>query len=147
MNKREAAALLGVSERTVNRLVESGRLNVVHQKNAKGASEALFEEAEVRAFKEAPSPSQGLVKRGERQSLAVREAGDLRELLASLLDRDGAVRTAEKLTLTLREAAKLAGLSRGFLLEAIKAGSLKAAKRGRGWNVKRSDLEAYIDSL
>ena len=53
----------------------------------------------------------------------------------------------DKPTLNLKAADRLSGLSRGFLLEAIHDGSLKAAKRGRGWNIKRSDLDTYVNKL
>ncbi|WP_309232567.1 helix-turn-helix domain-containing protein [Cylindrospermum sp. FACHB-282] len=36
-------------------------------------------------------------------------------------------------------------MSREFLLSAIKLGELKAKVIGKGWRIKRSDLEAYID--
>jgi excisionase family DNA binding protein len=49
--------------------------------------------------------------------------------------------------LSLSDASYLSGLSRGFLRDAIKAKRLKAAKRGRGWNIKRIDLDIYIRKL
>ncbi len=54
---------------------------------------------------------------------------------------------ADKLTLSLMEAAQLSGLSRGHLREAIDAGKLKARIIGRGWRVKRDDLDAYVKKL
>lgn len=54
---------------------------------------------------------------------------------------------AAKLTLSLKEAARLSGLSAGWLRTAIKHGDLQATKRGRGWNIKRADLEKYISNL
>jgi excisionase family DNA binding protein len=47
----------------------------------------------------------------------------------------------------LTEAALLAGLSRGHLRLAIAEKKLKARIIGRGWRVKREDLEAYIKKL
>lgn len=150
MNKREAAAYLRTSERSVNRLVSSGHLSVTYRKLPNGASEAIFDEGQVKALKDSPPPRKNAENRSTT-ALARREEGrDLRELLASLLESRNtspAVRPSEKLTLTLRDAALLSGLSRGYLLEAIKAGKLRAEKRGRGWNIKRSDLEKWIESL
>jgi excisionase family DNA binding protein len=54
---------------------------------------------------------------------------------------------AHKLTLSLVEAAQLAGLSRGHLRTAIEEKNLKARIIGRGWRVKRADLEAYVGRL
>jgi excisionase family DNA binding protein len=54
---------------------------------------------------------------------------------------------AAKLTLSLMEASQLSGLSRGHLREAIEEKKLKARIIGRGWRVKRDDLEAYVKKL
>ena len=54
---------------------------------------------------------------------------------------------AHKLMLTLVEAAALSNLSRNHLRQAIKTGTLKAQKIGRGWRIKRADLDAYVSSL
>jgi excisionase family DNA binding protein len=54
---------------------------------------------------------------------------------------------AHKLMLTLPEAAALSNLSRNHLRQAIKSGSLKARKIGRGWRIKRADLDAYVSAL
>lgn len=54
---------------------------------------------------------------------------------------------AHKLMLTLPEAAALSNLSRNHLRQAIKAGTLKAQKIGRGWRIKRADLDAYVSAL
>jgi excisionase family DNA binding protein len=49
--------------------------------------------------------------------------------------------------LSIDEAAALAGLSAHHVREAIKAGALKAKIVGRGWRVKRPDLDAYVKKL
>ena len=54
---------------------------------------------------------------------------------------------ADKLTLSLVEASQLSGLSRGHLREAIEAKKLKARIIGRGWKVKRDDLDLYVKKL
>jgi excisionase family DNA binding protein len=51
---------------------------------------------------------------------------------------------AVKPLLKLDEAARLTGLSRAILREAIEAGSLKAKIVGRAWRVRRVDLDAYV---
>jgi excisionase family DNA binding protein len=98
----------------------------------------------------------------EPQVLAHREAQTIDvvtvpvEVLAKLADvaatvagRDGKPQAllGEKLTLSLDEAAELAGLSRGHLRAAVGDGSLQAKKIGRGWRVKRADLENYVEKL
>ena len=57
------------------------------------------------------------------------------------------VPTENKLLLTLAECSALTGLSRGVLRAAIDDGSLKARVIGRGFRVKRADLETFIEQL
>ena len=54
---------------------------------------------------------------------------------------------AQKLMLDLRDASILSGLSKSYLKSAIKEGTLKAKLIGRGWKVKRSDLDQFIRDL
>lgn len=54
---------------------------------------------------------------------------------------------AAKLLLTLPEAQALTGLGRSTLRAAIDAGELKAAKVGRGFKIKREELERWIKKL
>jgi excisionase family DNA binding protein len=57
------------------------------------------------------------------------------------------VPVADKLLLKLDEASALTGLSRGILRQAIKDRKLKARIIGRGWRVKRDDLDVYVKKL
>lgn len=54
---------------------------------------------------------------------------------------------AQKLMLNLHEASLLSNLSRGHIREAIRGGRLKAKIIGRGWRIKRADLDIYIRAL
>ncbi len=54
---------------------------------------------------------------------------------------------ADKLTLSLAEASQLSGLSRNHLRQAIEDKKLRARIIGRGWRVKRDDLDAYVKKL
>ncbi|OKH35824.1 excisionase [Calothrix sp. HK-06] len=65
----------------------------------------------------------------------------------SRTENQPSVPIADKLLLTLPEAQALTGLSREFLRDAINDGTLKAKMIGRGWRVKRSDLDEYVASL
>jgi excisionase family DNA binding protein len=53
----------------------------------------------------------------------------------------------EKIILTLNDAAALTSLSKGSLREAIKAGKLKARIIGKGYKIKRSDLDDFAAKL
>ena len=70
-------------------------------------------------------------------------------LLEGLTPRgDLRVAIERKLILTLAEAAAYSGLSEARLTEAIRSDELKARKDlGRGYRIKRLDLEAYVKSL
>lgn len=166
MNKKEAAEFLGKSVRAVQRYTSDGKLTVKYVPGKTGL-EAVYDESEVRRLKEeieiavyqpsldgadtaetasnATALSRATVSDLER--VASTAATTFGERMMSAFEAAKPVAVADKLTLTLPEAAVLAGLSRGWLLAAIKAGALSAAKRGRGWNIKRADLDDYIRTL
>jgi excisionase family DNA binding protein len=66
----------------------------------------------------------------------------------SVLEKNLAtVRVGGKILLSVKECALLTGLSGDYLRAAIKAGKLKAKIIGRGWKVKRQDLDIFIKKL
>ncbi len=70
------------------------------------------------------------------------------EAIELVLERQGralALPPDRKILLSLREAQALTGLSRQRLRQAVSAGELKAQIVGRGWKVKRSELDRYIN--
>ena len=54
---------------------------------------------------------------------------------------------SQKLLLSLAEAQSYSGLSRANLMDAIHDEKLRAQKIGRGWKIKRRDLESYVEGL
>jgi excisionase family DNA binding protein len=77
---------------------------------------------------------------------------DALALLSQLLDGQRpssrpTVDVGQKIMLTLADAAALSSLSEHHLREAVKAGKLKAKIIGRGYKVKRADLDAYVRKL
>jgi excisionase family DNA binding protein len=165
LTKREVSMFLGKSVRTIERLTAQGKLGATYRPGTNG-EEAIYDADQVRSFKEALELASGRVVRPvvlpdthvtttdmARVNLSgVSGLGDFADRLVGALESlrlpvKGGVPLADKLTLNLAEASALAGLSRGFLMGAVKAKKLKAAKRGRGWNVKRSDLDAFVSKL
>jgi excisionase family DNA binding protein len=73
----------------------------------------------------------------------------LAEAIEGLKERvnNPSIQIADKVMLTLQDAATLSSLSRNHLLEAIHDGRLKAKIIGRGWRIKRGDLDAYVKKL
>lgn len=69
------------------------------------------------------------------------------EGLLSKSENQPVVAIADKLLLSMAEAQALTGLSREFLKDAITSGELKAKMIGKGWRIKRSHLDEYIDKL
>ncbi len=164
ITKEEAARIIGAkSVRTVERYASRGMLSVTYEKGTT-RDVPMYDEAEVHALAErskSPStPMRPSIEPPEEigaTAIATRsDNGDMRlsQAVAFLAELEKARRVeptitdlAHKLTLSLVEAAQLAGLSRGHLRAAIEAKKLKARIIGRGWRVKREDLEAYISKL
>jgi excisionase family DNA binding protein len=169
MNKQEAADYLDVSTRAIERYTAKGRLTPAYEKGRTGLA-PVYDKAQLDELKKemdtpSPRPVVGVVKpdkldrrdkAGTGKALALRGLGlGKSEALAELIAAIEAARSAArpyapleaKLTLNLSEASALSGLSRHHLREAIDAGKLKARIIGRGWRVKRADLETYVRKL
>ncbi len=170
MNKQEAADYLGVSVRALERYVQQGRISVKYEKG-KTRSTANFDPAELEAFKvELNQPTvkpafesrQIATEQEQHPGKLVHQSGEITEFgevgvidkLSSIIeglllrgDNQPLVPIADKLLLTIAEAQALTGLSREFLRDAINSGELKAKVIGKGWRLKRSDLQEYIDKL
>lgn len=164
MNKQEAADFLGVSVRALERYVQQGKISVRYEKGRTRPT-ANFDEQELEAFKQEltqptykprqiPTPSQVEEDTAITVSSEFSEFGEvtaidkLAGIIEKLLQREfPSVPVADKLLLTISEAQSLTGLSREFLREAIASGELKAKVIGRGWRIKRLDLDKFIDEL
>ncbi len=166
MDKKQAAAFLDISPRTLERYTTQGKIGVTYRQG-KTAAEAVYDEDELRRFKEslvnktfpvkpAVEPENGvqaLVATARATGLTEAVGSFRNDLIAALeaLKPNGssapAVPIADKVMLTLPEAAALTSLSRGHLRAAIREGKLKARIIGRGWRVKRDDLNAYVKKL
>jgi excisionase family DNA binding protein len=166
MNKQQAAEFLGVTTRAVERYTSQGKLSVRYEKG-KTRPVAVFSEDELRTLKsEIENPP---VHRPAVESLPATGSGsDSSQALTTTKPEHalaefvgflrGAFETSQraapsisdiaaKTLLKLDEAARLTGLSRGILREAIDAGKLKAKIVGRAWRIKRDDLDAYVRKL
>lgn len=160
ITKEEAAGILGKDARTVERYASKGKLSVVYEKGTT-RDVPMYDDAEVQALAEqlkAPSTAiRPSIAAGEQTAIATRDDNHdnrLSQAVAFLLETQNGRRQeptvtdlAHKLTLSLAEASQLAGLSRGYLRQAIEDKKLKARIIGKGWRVKRSDLEGYIAKL
>jgi excisionase family DNA binding protein len=174
LTKAEAAAHVGVSVRTLLRL--TGK-EIAHLPKRRPSDETLYDRAELDRYlreleagagkivgaavvtpgtHDTPAENQALARRngGVTLSPVILGAGDALDtpemrdrMIAAFEMMASPVRLADKLTLSLTEASLLAGLSRNHLREAIGAGKLKAKIIGRGWKVRRAELEGYTAKL
>jgi excisionase family DNA binding protein len=165
MTKEEVAEFLDCSTRQVERYTAAGKLGVKYEKGTtrkipvydRSQVEALKAELETPTFK----PSIERAQDAPQTAIATRsdiEASSLSELVAIIsavtveairAQEMPSVSIADKLVLSLKEAALLSGISRDRLVAAIESKKLKASKDkiGRGWRVKRDDLDAYVKRL
>jgi excisionase family DNA binding protein len=169
LTKQQAAEFLGVNVRTLERYTQEGKIGSRYEKG-KTRSVVVYDEEELRAFKAAqetktykpavdPTPtnpdsdSVALSKfvEGTQQLHLFEGLNHLAEVLKAIREEQSPLRLIvpihHKLTLSLAEASALSKISRQRLRAAIKDGTLTAQIIGRGYRVKRTDLEDYVDSL
>lgn len=157
MRMDEAAAVLKISVRSLQRAVQSGLVGVSYQRGVSGKEEAHFDPEEIARYKAtreavtikpavalaiAPMSDDALAR---SVTIAARET--VVEVLRRVKGVAPGVPVDSKLLLKLDEAAMMTGLSRKTLRDAIGAGKLKARLIGRAWRIKRDDLESYIKKL
>jgi excisionase family DNA binding protein len=160
-SKREAAEMLGVSTRGIERAVGRGHLNVQYR-DSKHGKKAWFRPVDLdryRRHQEARVPmgftavaAQHLSSTGPTIGAVVpvvdmepwpRKNKDKARRQAS----DNQVPIAERLTLRLNEAVQFSGLPHNYILENIRSGKLKAIRIGRAWHIKRTDLSDFVQGL
>jgi len=157
LTQKEAAEYLGVAPRTVQRYAERGILHCTYEPGPTGGHRPVYDREEVEKFKEqigTTAPGQSV---GRPAGQSGRPGGgmtieELALILGTVVTRAQPaapqIALTDKLTLTLAEAAELSGLARGFLREAIRSRKLKGIRgAGRGFRIKRSDLETFVRGL
>jgi excisionase family DNA binding protein len=162
MNKKEVSEFLNVSTRIVEKYASQGQLGEViyiRGKTGKQAEYSLEAVENLKRILESPdtalatrSPDARLIVASLIEAITSREQGNIeaiRDLLkeSSKQPDNGAVRVSEKILLNLSDCRLLTGLSNNTLREAIKAKKLKAEIIGRGYKVKRADLDEFIKKL
>jgi excisionase family DNA binding protein len=162
MNKKEASELLGISTRLVEKYASEGRLGEVTYVRGKTGKQAEYNREAVEklnAVLESPDTSVATITPDARlfagqliEAISTREQANIEAIRGLLLEtieqsRNSSIRVSEKILLNLSDCRSLTGLSDDFLREAIHSGTLKAKIIGRGYKVKRQDLEQFINSL
>jgi len=155
-SKREAAEILALSTRGVERAVRRGQLTVLYRDSKHGKT-AWFSPHELQRYRELQQ-ARGPV--GFTSGIPFQPPGNsppVGTLIPSVdvvprrepeLKR-GANRVpiADRLTLSVDDAAQLSGLPRSFIVKSIHDGKLKAIKVGRSYHVKRADLNEFVHQL
>jgi excisionase family DNA binding protein len=147
MNKKEAAEFLKVSTRIVEKYASEGRLGEVKYIRGKTGKQAEYAPEAVKNLK--------TILESPDTALAATRTPDARLFVAQLVEaitnreepRSASIRVSEKLLLNLNDCRLLTGLSDANLREAIKSKKLKAKIIGRGWKVKKQDLDEFINNL
>ena len=163
-SKREAAEMLGVSTRGIERAVGRGQLTVQYR-DSKHGKKAWFRPTELERYRRhqearvpvgfttaavqqlPPLPSPGP---GPTPTIgAVVPVVDMEPWPAKDKRKSShnPVPIADRLTLRVTEAVQLSGLPHTYILENIRAGKLKAIRIGGAWHIKRSDLSEFVQSL
>jgi excisionase family DNA binding protein len=164
-SKREAAEMLRVSTRGVERAVRRGQLTVQYR-DSKHGKKAWFRPVDLERYRmhqETRSPVGFTTPAGQQLPPpgpgpgpgptigAVIPVVDMETWPRKGKDKhkraDNPVPIADRLTLRLHEAVQLSGLPQTYILENIRSSKLKAIRIGRAWHIKRSDLIQFVQSL
>jgi hypothetical protein len=147
MNKKQVAEFLSVSTRIVEKYASEGRLGEVIYVRGKTGKQAEYNREAVENLK--------TILESPDTALTATKSPDARLIVASLVEaiasreesRSASVRVSEKLLLNLNDCKLLTGLSEQNLRDAIKSDRLKAKIIGRGWKVKKQDLDDFVNNL
>ena len=167
LNKAQAAEFLGVTPRAIENYVAQGKLHVQYTAGLRGRI-ALFDETELQRFKneraqvpylnplsgaitqttaqQQPSPQTQAPFQGLLDLLkepAVRDL--LSELLKFAVQHWQESNKADQMALSVKEVSEQTGLSESTLRKDIRDGVLKAKLKGRGYKIRRADLQRYLD--
>jgi excisionase family DNA binding protein len=156
MDKKAVAATLSITKRQVETYASQGRLGEVTYVRGRTGRQAVYGEAEVERLKlelESPDrPPMGMMPRSDAAGLVAPADRErfITALEALATQRRGVgfgAYISEKIILTLKDAVALTSLSKDTIVAAIKDGRLKAKIIGRGWKIKRSDLNDFAAKL
>jgi excisionase family DNA binding protein len=152
MNKEAAAEELGISVRSLQRLVQSEKISVTYRRGSSGKQEAIFDSDEIEKYKQqrdVESVKLATVPTDDK-NLARNDANKFLDIIRDAItpkQKGLTVEIADKPLLKLDEAAALTGLSRDILRTAIENKKLKGQIIGKAYRIKRDDLDKYIKKL
>ena len=165
LNKVQAAEFLGVTPRAIENYVAQGKLHVQYAAGLRGRI-ALFDEVELQQLKnerrqvpylnpvseavtQPPAQQQQPLQAPFQGLFDLLKEPAVRDLLGELLKL--AVQhwqesnKADQIALSVKEVSEHTGLSESTLRKDIRDGVLKAKLKGRGYKIRRTDLQRYLD--
>jgi excisionase family DNA binding protein len=164
LNKKETAEYLGKSKQSIEAYIAKGKLKPIYVAGPFGR-EVRFSKDDVESLKQfqtfpftretaavvAPSV-QKMAAAGLTFPVGFAEVVEALNGICNRIIFNGEEPSLSdldvKLVLSVAEAAALSGIPRGRIFKAIAANGLKASREwGRGWKVKRSDLDAWVRAL
>jgi excisionase family DNA binding protein len=155
-SKREAAQMLGLSTRGIERAVRRGHLTVLYR-DSKHGKQAWFKAPELESLKQMQQGrglvgfTSGIPPRPEIPAApAIGTLVPVVEISPRVKGRERervTVPIADRLTLTIDDAVELAGLPRSFITENVRSGKLKSVVIGRRHFIKRADLNEFVATL
>lgn len=157
ITKREATALLGVSERALERYTKQGKLSIRYVRGKRG-KEARYSQSEIEQFiSERDTPIyQPAIVQDDHQSnysdalVIPNKSPELVQSLTSLVEaisKTPSILLKDKLLLTIAEAQEITGLGKTTLKKAIAEKQLKAKRIGGSWRIRQDDLKDYINVM
>jgi excisionase family DNA binding protein len=153
MDKETAAAALGISVRSLQRLAEKKKISVIYKRGKSGKQESIYNADEIENFRQqrdVESVKPNAAATTGDTALARNDATQFLDFLKTALipkPLSVSVEIADKPLLKLDEAAALTGLSRDILRKAIDTKKLKGKIIGRAYRIKRIDLDKFIKNL
>src|SRR5215475_6469483 len=149
-SKREAAEILGISTRGVERAVRRGQLSVQYRESKHGRK-AWFRPVDLDRYKRHQQAREPL---GFTSGISGQppHVGTLIPMVEIKPRRRRArgldtVPIADRLTLSIDEVVQLSGLPRTFIVQSIQSEKLHSIKIGQSQFIKRSDLNQSVQSL
>ncbi|QKQ75631.1 helix-turn-helix domain-containing protein [Nostoc sp. TCL240-02] len=149
MDIKAAAEFLNISVKSIERLVKAKKIAVTYIEGKRN-----FSEEELVRFKEQKQEPVYRPALATTRNDAALSQPVAPEYLSSGLEHLEAISyhyaiaaIRLKMLLSLSEAAIISGLGKGFLVKQLKDGNLLGDKIGRGWKIRPSDLQKFVDDL
>lgn len=164
MNKAEAAKYLGCSESNLQRLMTDNKIGF-NRVQGKYGPQVEFDQVELDRYKsereqvlvspaiENYTPSTALTAPSNKGSNIAINTNEFTRVIGKLVDvlsqqnKQVSLPISEKLLLNIEEVTAFTGLSSTVIRKEIKEGRLKAIKIGKGWRMKKEDLEMWVEGL